>query len=65
MDLFPAIYEVPSAVIIERLVICLMISFLISRVGFNRYVFAVIVAFVLILGYLSLYFTWKTFVLTI
>lgn len=61
MDLFPSIFEVPSAVILERLSICLVVGCLVLFVRIGGGCRAVMIACVFAAGYLSLYFTWTTF----
>jgi len=63
MDLFPSIFEVPNAVFIERFVMCLAISSLTLLMRIEWAIRAVMVTAVFLTGYLSLYLTWKTFVI--
>lgn len=62
MDLFPSIFEVPSAVILERLALCLVVGCLSLFVRVGGGCRAVMIACVFAVGYLSVYFTWWTFV---
>ena len=63
MDLFPHIIEVPSAVIIERLFIFLVGSFLVWLAPLSTIKRLSVIALLFAGAYLSLYFTWITFFL--